>query len=956
MDEAIFYAYDNMKKLIITLCVNFSYFKINFTFFIEMKRLGDDGEIEQTEIFPFRGLGMTVFREKDVTEELRRVLGDVDSNVMEFLFQGSGWSVEKPIYMEVEMVQCLPLRGQGGVADGEKGGCCLHMAKYRRFKGVIPTPLSRRDDGRCFFLAVARHFMPEGGAAQLDDFVDKRLVLDKERLNGEKEMAMAVKEIETFENANEELDIAINVVYRDEKNDVVPVYASKKIGAVNMIVMLLFHTSTEDEDGGKKEMMHYAFVDSPEKIFAQRNLGSWGVLRTNNIYVCFNCFNQIRSEGAYRNHVSFCHQNKCQKIKLPEEGETLSFDERCKTDSRTFKTAFMLFFDFEALQVEPEKPCSCPEEMIRARREWEGMDDDEKAERIIEQHMLEGELTAEWEYRKHLARERGRRPPARPKQMPRKQKMAKMCTHKSHVVKNQPPFCYSLVLVDRDGRVREEKTYVGEDAPDNFITTVLNLSDKYLPSLSPGIPMELMTVQEKRTLLLTQNCYLCEEEMMPSDKVLDHDHLNGDFLGVAHNRCNLARREQLKLTCFAHNFSGYDSHFLIRAINKQPERVTNINAIPLNTQKFKSITLNYRIRFVDSCQFLTDSLSNLVDTLKASNCQFNILKQMAETEEEKELLLRKGVYPYSYATSEQRLRETVSLPPRKLFWNDLREEECSEEDYQHAQKVWEVFSPDNMMDYTALYVKTDVFLLAEVMLDFRNLVWSNFNLDICHYLSLPHLAKDIMLKYTGAEIELIADQEMNNLLQKNIRGGLSYVNVRHAEKITSDSLEERKKREEEEEEEEGWKKIKRRRRKKKKGKEPPRKEKPQSMMYVDANNLYGLAMMYPLPLRGFRWMASEEIENFDPLQQCVTQNGPGYILEVDLEYPEHLHLPHNSYPLAPETMDLCWGDLSPYSQECLRTLGTGGSNYRSRKLTSTFRKRYEQSFIYSSLQTALHKK
>jgi hypothetical protein len=293
---------------------------------------------------------------------------------------------------------------------------------------------------------------------------------------------------------------------------------------------------------------------------------------------------------------------------------------------------------------------------------------------------------------------------------------------------------------------------------------------------------------------------------------------------------------------------------------------------------------------------------------------------MVDAEEEKELLLRKGVYPYSFATSEERLRQTTALPDRKAFKNDLSQEECSQLDYEHAKKVWRMFGCETMMDYTALYVKTDVFLLAEIMLDFRNLVWDNFGLDMCHYLSLPHLAKDIMLKYTKAEIDLISDQEMNDLLQKNIRGGLSFVNLRHAEKITPEMS------------------AKRRRKKTKCG-DKPQKRNPQSMLYVDANNLYGLAMMYPLPLRDFRWMTEEEIASFDPLQQCVTENGPGYILEVDLEYPESLHLKHNSFPLAPETMELCWGDLSPYSRECLEALKTGGPNYRSKKLTGTFRKR-----------------
>ena len=65
------------------------------------------------------------------------------------------------------------------------------------------------------------------------------------------------------------------------------------------------------------------------------------------------------------------------------------------------------------------------------------------------------------------------------------------------------------------------------------------------------------------------------------------------------------------------------------------------------------------------------------------------------------------------------------------------------------------------------------------------------------------------------------------------------------------------------------------------------------IQYFDANNLYGWAMSKPLPTREFKWMNEEELEDWRSFS-CI--------LEVDLEYPESLHDPHNDYPLAPETV------------------------------------------------------
>lgn len=66
------------------------------------------------------------------------------------------------------------------------------------------------------------------------------------------------------------------------------------------------------------------------------------------------------------------------------------------------------------------------------------------------------------------------------------------------------------------------------------------------------------------------------------------------------------------------------------------------------------------------------------------------------------------------------------------------------------------------------------------------------------------------------------------------------------------------------------------------------------LQYLDANNLYGWATSQALPTGGFQWIDDTTVLE----QQIVTGQGPpedavgedkSYILEVDLEYPQHLH-------------------------------------------------------------------
>ena len=142
---------------------------------------------------------------------------------------------------------------------------------------------------------------------------------------------------------------------------------------------------------------------------------------------------------------------------------------------------------------------------------------------------------------------------------------------------------------------------------------------------------------------------------------------------------------------------------------------------------------------------------------------------------------------------------------------------------------------------------------------------------------------------------------MSHVFQTNIRGGHSFVNTRHGKKDDT---------------------------------------KKQSLLYADANNLYGCSMRYPLPYKDFRWMTKEEVALFDPYKDIQVKNGPGYVCQVDLEYPKSLHDKHNAFPLAPENKVITTDDLSPLSKDYLNRLPHHRGKYKSSKLTATFNDRY----------------
>lgn len=178
---------------------------------------------------------------------------------------------------------------------------------------------------------------------------------------------------------------------------------------------------------------------------------------------------------------------------------------------------------------------------------------------------------------------------------------------------------------------------------------------------------------------------------------------------------------------------GYDSHFIMRALDSN-DRIERVEGLPYNTERFRTISFNSYI-LLDSLSFLTASLGTLVETLPR-DYKYPILDQMglySEKSEEgaelKQLLVRKGVFPYEAVTSISMMETTRSLPPIADFYSSLTDSTVSAEDYAHAQRVFREFKCRNLLDYSEIYCATDVALLAEVMHCFRAVVVANFGLD-----------------------------------------------------------------------------------------------------------------------------------------------------------------------------------------------------------------------------------
>ena len=396
---------------------------------------------------------------------------------------------------------------------------------------------------------------------------------------------------------------------------------------------------------------------------------------------------------------------------------------------------------------------------------------------------------------------------------------------------------FGMYTVCRDKRFYSQpKIYFGEDSAEKFIDTVQREAKLIRQYLSKKIDMIELSEEEEVNYFSATKCHICKKEFSPGDeRVRDHDHLTGIFRGAAHSNCNLQYRinpERVKIPCIIHNLKNYDAHLILSAVKPRHGKIT---CIPNNEERYISFTIG-DVTFIDSCQFMSTSLSKLASNLteypetekyveqvvsgRFDENEFNEILESLPTDlddfaddenadvfnireiedyreqpytrvdefsdEEREMICehmtimkRKGVYPYEYFDCWDKFEET-SLPEKKEFFSSLCDEDISDEDFQHAHHVFNTLHMQNLKEYHNFYLLCDVLLLADVFEAFRSMCEAYYNLDPCHFYTAPGLSWQAALKMTDVKLHLLTDIDQHLFVEAGIRGGVSTILHRYA--------------------------------------------------------------------------------------------------------------------------------------------------------------------------------
>jgi hypothetical protein len=547
---------------------------------------------------------------------------------------------------------------------------------------------------------------------------------------------------------------------------------------------------------------HYCLIKDMSRLLA-----SQATKKHQKRYYCLRCLNGFASEDSLTKHKECCSSREAVKIVLPKEDTFLHF----KNYNRSMRVPFIVYADFESNtnQIDTCQP--------------------NPANSYTNQ------------YQKHTP----------------------------------SGFSYFIKCYDEKVYSQEPVIYVKQSEDDDVAQVFVNMLEENIKKIYNQFKFKkymIVNKKDEKEFRESTKCHICDGEL-GDDRVRDHCHLSGKYRGAAHDKCNIDYQIPKFFPVVFHNLSGYDGHLFIKKLGGK------IKCIPTNEEKYisfskevivdqfiykdgKKIDVKRELRFIDSFRFMASSLDSLVSNLNKDQC-VNLKKYYSGRQFD--LLRRKGVYPYDYIDSIEKLSET-SLPPKGKFYSRLNDEDISDDDYEHAHAVWKEFGCETFKDYHMLYNKSDVLQLADVFENFRNVCMNNYKLDPAWYYTSPGLAWDAALKMTRVNLELLNNIDMLLMIENGIRGGISTISHRYSKannKYMGDKY------------------------------DPNQLSK--FITYLDANNLYAFAMSKPLPTHGFKWMDESKLTNW--------KNFP-CILEVDLEYPTELHDLHNCYPLAPENIKI----------------------------------------------------
>lgn len=648
------------------------------------------------------------------------------SKIEEFQENGSSWTLEEIIELVINV----------NVFEVFTGSTYIPTPKFVADKKAVINV--QNNDEECFKWAILSALYPATRDAQrVSKYRAYESVLNFDGID----FPVDLKQISQFEKQNVDISVNVYILKKTFNYDkqfleqkIVPVRLTKNVKTKHVHLLLLREDLKKpnpfnnpvvayiesmlpgNDDIGtvenfvdealeeyNEEVGHYCWIKNLSRL-----ISSSYTKTQHKLYVCDRCLCYFASEIKLNQHSTDCFEvNKC-KLRIPDDSSKwLSF----QNIQRQLEVPFIIYADIESLLTR-----------VNCNDAYDG--------------------APKGAYQQHI------------------------------------PYSIGYYMYCRYDRTKSfYRSRANEDCVEWFADELFKISNDIVePFLN--ISKEIcISAEEELEYQQSNTCSICNKIIYEDEiKVRDHSHISGKYRGAAHNKCNLLYQESKTIPVVFHNLD-YDMHFLIEIMANRFKG--KINILPINKEHYISFTKTVvsdplvddvrnaiKLRFIDSFKFMSSSLEKLASYLPKENFKITNNEYKAAYSIDKiNLLTKKGIFPYDYIDSWDKLKSS-ELPSKEAFYCKLNDSNISDDDYNFAQAIWNIFEIKDMLEYSELYLKTDILLLADVFENFRDTCLKLYGLDPAHYYTLPGLSWDAMLKYTRIRIELISDIDQLLFVEK----------------------------------------------------------------------------------------------------------------------------------------------------------------------------------------------
>ena len=360
----------------------------------------------------------------------------------------------------------------------------------------------------------------------------------------------------------------------------------------------------------------------------------------------------------------------------------------------------------------------------------------------------------------------------------------------------------------------------------------------------------IFTEEDKLYHETNNTCHICSKTCI--NKVKDHCHETGKYRGPACKICNLRYKQQNFIPVIFHNGSGYDFNLLYSELFKQNNDKRKVDNIPLAAGKSKMFSIGC-LKFLYSYNFLAMPLDQMA---KIYGCK------------------TKTLYPYEYFglelySSKATYQEAIGNLKIEDFKSSLHNKLRTQEEVYNFNNE---DSHKTGKDLTIEYLQNDVEILDYCTNEYVKLSMKEFKLNPLHYVSLPGYSFDCWLMSSGVTLDALQDKQMLDDFVGAKRGGIfgimgdRYINISNTNSNANirDKTNTNTNTSTNTNTNTNDKIINR------------------NIWYIDANNLYGFAMMQNLHNKDFEFTTTTTL---DPRTDFVRGKPSGF-LDVILNAPD----------------------------------------------------------------------